>query len=449
MGLTRIKKGFDIPLAGAPDQSTVCTRAVKTVALLGEDYVGMRPTMLVKPGDKVKLGDVVLVDKKTEGVKYTSPGAGEVVAINRGDKRAFLSLVVRLEGSDEVTFAAHTDEALASLGREAAHTQLIDSGQWTALRRRPFSKVADPASVPHAIFVNAMDTNPLAPHMAPMLAGQEKNFVRGLRVVSALTDGSVFVCRHPDLKLPEIDIPRVRVEEFSGPHPAGLVGTHIHFLDPVYRGKSVWHLGIQDVIAWGHLFATGRIMTDRIVSIGGPTVKHPHLVKTRMGASIAELIEGELEDADNRVISGSVLSGRKTDEARAYLGRYHQQITVLAEGKKREFLGWLGPMFNAVSIKNLAMSKLLYGTKFKLTTSANGSRRTLIPHGNYDEVFPLDLLPNFLIRALATYDLEDGEKLGILELDEEDLALCTFSCTSKMDFGPILRENLTIFEKEG
>jgi len=449
MGLTEIKKGFNIPLAGTPDQSTIHTKDVQSVALLGEDYVGMRPTMLVQPGDKVKLGDLVLVDKKTEGVKYTAPGTGEVVAINRGAKRAFLSLVIRLEGNEEVTFDAHADDAIAGLDRETVKTQLIDSGQWTALRTRPFSKVADPAVVPHSIFVNMMDTNPLAPDMAQVIAGQDQNLQRGLQIVSKLTDGTVFVCKHPDLRLSDLNVERVQIEDFSGPHPAGLVGTHIHFLDPVHRGKMVWHLGVQDVIAWGHLFATGHIMTDRIVSIGGPTVKHPQLVKTRLGASLTDLLDGELEDAENRIISGSVLSGRKGDDARSFLGRYHQQITALAEGRKRELLGWIGPMFNAVTIKNMALSKLLFGTKFKLTTTTNGSRRSLVPHGNYEDVMPLDILPTFLIRALATYDIEDAEKLGILELDEEDLALCTFSCTSKMDFGPILRENLTTFEKEG
>ena len=449
MGLTRTKKGLDLPIAGSPDQSTIHTKSVQSVALLGEDYVGMRPTMLVQPGDKVKLGDTVLVDKKTEGVKYTAPGAGEVVAVNRGAKRAFLSLVIRLEGNDEVTFDAHGDDAIAGLDRETAKTQLIDSGQWTALRTRPYSKVADPAVVPHSIFVNVMDTNPLAPNMAKVIAGQEQNFLRGLKIVSKLTDGTIFVCKDLDLDLPNMDVDRVQVEEFTGPHPAGLVGTHIHFLDPVHRGKMVWHLGVQDVIAWGHLFATGKIMTDRIISIGGPTVKHPQLVKTRMGASLTDLLDGKLEDVENRIISGSVLSGRKGDEARSFLGRYHQQVTALQEGRKRELLGWLGPLTDVVTVKNMALSKLFFGTKFKLTTSTNGSLRTLVPHGNYEEVMPLDLLPTFLIRALATYDLEDAEKLGLLELDEEDLALCTFSCTSKMDFGPILRENLTIFEKEG
>jgi Na+-transporting NADH:ubiquinone oxidoreductase subunit A len=449
MGLTRIKKGFDLPIAGTPNQSTIHTKNVTSVALLGEDYIGMRPTMLVQPGDKVKLGDVVLVDKKMEGVKYTAPGSGEVVAVNRGAKRAFLSLVIRLEGNDEVEFGAHSDDALANLDRETVKTQLIDSGQWTAWRARPFSKAADPKGVPHSIFVNVMDTNPLAPAMAQVIAGQEQNFLRGLQIVSKLTDGVIFVCKDPDLKLPQIDVDRVQVEEFSGPHPAGLVGTHIHFLDPVSRGKVVWHLGVQDVIAWGHLFATGHILTDRIVSIAGPTVKHPQLVKTRLGASLTDLVEGELVDVENRIVSGSVLSGRKSDDARCYLGRYHQQVTVLEEGRKRELLGWLGPMFDVVTIKNLALSKLFFGNKFNLTTSTNGSRRSLVPHGNYDEVVPLDILPTFLIRALATYDIEGAEKLGILELDEEDLALCTFSCTSKMDFGPLLRENLTIFEKEG
>ena len=450
MGLTIIKEGLDIPISGVPDQSSVQdSKPVETVALLGEDYVGMRPTIVAQVGDRVKLGDVLFTDKKIEGVLYTSPGAGEVIAVNRGAKRAFLSTVIRLDGDDEVSFESHSEDAIGNLDRDAVKKQLIESGQWTALRTRPFSKVANPVTEVSSIFVNAMDTSPLAPDMAQVLAGQEKNFATGLEIVSKLTNGTIFVCRDPELDLPEIQADRVQVEEFSGPHPAGLVGTHIHFLDPVNQNKTVWHLGLQDVIAWGHLFLTGHIMTDRVVAVGGPTVKHPQLVRARMGASLADLTDGDLEDVENRMVSGSVLSGRKGDEGRGFLGRYHQQVTVLEEGNKREFLGWLTPGLEFFTIKNLALSKLLYGEKIKLNTSTNGSPRALVPHGSYDEVMPLDILPNFLIRALVTRDLDDAEKLGILELDEEDLALCTFSCSSKMDFGPILRENLTTIEKEG
>ena len=450
MALTKIKQGLDLPISGVPDQSTIQNgKPVQTVALLGEDYVGMRPTIVAQVGDRVKLGDVLFTDKKMEGVLYTSPGAGEVISINRGIKRAFLSTVIRLEGNDEVTFESHREDEIDNLDRETVKEQLISSGQWTALRTRPFSKVADPETEARSIFVNAMDTNPLSPDMARVLAGQEKNFALGLKIVSKLVDGTVFVCRDPELDLPEIDDDRVQIEEFSGPHPAGLVGTHIHFLDPVHRNKTVWHIGLQDVIAWGHLFTTGRIMTERVVALSGPTVKHPKLIRTRMGASIMDVVEGELENVENRIISGSVLSGRKADEARAFLGRYHQQITALEEGNKRAFLGWVTPGLEFFTIKNLALSKMFFGQRLKLNTSTNGSHRALVPHGNYDDVMPLDILPNFLIRALVTYDLDDAEKLGILELDEEDLSLCTFSCSSKMDFGPILRENLTEIEKEG
>jgi len=344
MALTKIKQGLDLPISGVPDQSTVQNgKPVQTVALSGEDYVGMRPTIVAQVGDRVKLGDVLFTDKKMEGVLYTSPGAGEVIAINRGIKRAFLSTVIRLEGNDEVTFESHREDAIDNLDRETVKEQLISSGQWTALRARPFSKVADPATEARSIFVNAMDTNPLSPDMARVLAGQERNFALGLKIVSKLVDGTVFVCRDPELDLPEIDDDRIQVEEFSGPHPAGLVGTHIHFLDPVHRNKTVWHIGLQDVIAWGHLFTTGRIMTERVVALSGPTVKHPKLIRTRLGASIMDLVEGELENVENRVISGSVLSGRKADETRAFLGRYHQQITALEEGNKRAFLGWITP----------------------------------------------------------------------------------------------------------
>ncbi|KAA3609258.1 MAG: Na(+)-translocating NADH-quinone reductase subunit A [Calditrichaeota bacterium] len=448
MGLTKLKKGLDLPINGAPEEAVFEGTSVSQVALVGDDYVGMKPTMAVKIGDTVKLGQLLFTDKKMEGVKFTSPGAGKIVAINRGEKRIFQSVVVELEGDAEVTFKSYPVAKLASLKADAVREQLIESGLWTALRARPFSKIANPTETPHSIFVTAMDTNPHAPAIKNMLAEREDDFVNGLEILRKLTDGKIFVCKSPGDNVPTGSVDVV-VEEFAGPHPAGLVGTHIHFLDPVHRAKTVWHIGLQDVIAFGLLFTTGRLFTERIVSFAGPTVKHPRHLKTRQGALLDDLTNGELKEVENRLISGSVLSGRTAVGPFSFLGRYHQQISALEEGREREFFGWLAPGNNAHSLKNIVISKFFFGKKFDFTTSANGSHRAIVPNGNYEAVVPLDVQPTYLLRALAVKDLEEAEKLGALELDEEDLALSTYACPSKNDFGPILRDNLTIIEKEG
>ena len=416
---------------------------------MGGDYVDMKPTMAVKVGDAVKLGQVLFTNKKLPAVRYTAPGSGKVVAINRGAKRVFLSLVIELEGDDEITFKAYPEAEFGSLDREKVVELLVESGLWTALRVRPFSKVADPENTPHSIFVTAMDTNPCAPLIEKTLEGNEKHFKNGLKIISRLTGGKIYLCKAPGASIPVAETASISVEEFSGPHPAGNVGTHIHFLDPVYRNKRVWYINAQDVVAVGVVFATGRLHVDRIISLGGSAVKKPRLLKTRIGASIEDLTNGELVDGDNRVISGSVYSGNIAQGATAFLGRYHNQVFVLPEGREREMFGWLYPGLNLYSVKNIVLSKFFPNKKFDFNTSLNGDYRSIVPIGSYEKVMPLDILPTFLLRALAVDDVEEAEKLGCLELDEEDLALCTFVCPSKIDHGTALRRNLTLIEKEG
>jgi len=447
--MIKIKRGLNLPITGEPEQSLSGEKQPKTVAILGEDYVGMKPTMAVKVGDKVKLGQVLFMDKKMPSVKYTSPGAGKVLAINRGAKRAFLSLVVELEGHDEITFQSFSGEKLSSLDRENAIDVLVDSGMWTSFRARPFGKVANPDVTPHSIFVTAMDTNPLAPSIEKTLEGKEKDFSAGLLVISRLTGGRLYVCKSPGAKIPTAEVDSLVVEEFAGAHPAGNAGTHIHFLDAAGRNKTVWHIQAQDVAAIGYLFTTGKLNMERIISLGGPFVKNPRLIKTRIGAAIKDLTLDELKDGEHRIVSGSVLSGRTAFGERAFLGRYHQQVSALPEGKNRKFLGWLSPGMNLYSVKNIVFSKLSHSKKFDFNTSTNGGQRSIIPVGSYEKVMPLDIQPTFLLRSLAVDDVEEAEKLGCLELSEEDLALCTYVCPSKIDHGAALRRNLTLIEKEG
>ncbi len=442
----KIKKGLDLPIAGAPEQTISDGPAVGQVAVVGPDYHQMRPTMMVQEGDAVKLGQVLFEDKKNPGVVYTAPGAGTVAAINRGAKRALQSVVIELSGSDEDAFEVHAN--LADLSREQVRDALVAAGLWPALRTRPYSKVPEIDSAPHSLFVTAIDTNPLAADPRVVLNAHQEDFNKGLTALAKLTDGDVFVCQAVGGSALAGN-GKVQTAEFGGPHPAGLVGTHIHFLDPVGADKTVWYINYQDVIAVGKLLSTGKLWVERVVALGGPAVNKPRLLRTRLGARISDLLAGETAEGEKRVISGSVLSGRAAAGPFDFLGRYHLQISVLAEGREREFLGWQKPGFDKFSIKNVFAAKLSPGKLFNFTTSTEGSERAMVPIGSYESVMPLDILPTFLLRALIVGDTDQAQALGCLELDEEDLGLCTFVCPGKYEYAPMLRHNLERIEKEG
>lgn len=448
--MIRIRKGLDLPIAGEPVQSVEDGPPLGRVGLLGDDYVGMKPTMAVAEGDRVKLGQLLFTDKKNPAARYTSPGCGTVAAVNRGAKRKFLSIVIELDGDEQQEFTSFRDRDLTTLSRETVRENLIDSGLWTAFRTRPYSKVPLADDAPRSIFVTAMDTNPLAARPEFIIQEAGPHFEYGLHAVRHLTDGRVFLCKEAGTSLPGEDLDFLSVEEFAGPHPAGLPGTHIHFLDPVGEKRRVWHVGYQDVIAIGRLFSTGRLHTERIVSLAGPVVRQPRLLRTRLAANLTELMRDELQEGDNRVISGSVLSGRRVAPPVDFLGRYHLQVSALRESRQREFLGWQKPGVNKFSITRAFASAFLgRGKKFALTTSQEGSPRAMVPIGSYEKVVPLDVIPTFLLRALIVGDTEQARDLGCLELDEDDLALCTFVCPGKYEYGPMLREALARIEKEG
>jgi Na+-transporting NADH:ubiquinone oxidoreductase subunit A len=446
--MIKVKKGLRIPIAGEPEQSITVGSAPRAVALVGDDYVGMKPAFAVSEGDRVKLGQLLFSDRRNPGIGYTSPGSGTVQAIHRGKKRRFLSIEITLDGEDAEEFAPCEAAALTP---EIARERLIQTGMWTALRTRPYSKVPAADASPHSIFVTAIDTNPLAADPSIAIGEQPDDFVLGLRALTHLTEGKVFLCHAEGTEIPGRDLPGVSAACFSGPHPAGCVGTHIHFLDPVSMGKTVWYIGYQDVIAIGLLFRTGRISVDRIVSLAGPSVEEPRLVRTRVGACLDDLVEGQLHDGDHRVVSGSVLSGRTAAPPVNFLGRYHNQISVLPEGRQREFFGWALPGLKKFSTTRSFASFWLGSDRkpMEFNTSTGGSKRAMVPIGVYEKVMPLDILPTQLLRSLIVGDTEQAQELGCLELDEEDLALCTFVCPSKYDYGPLLRETLTTIEQEG
>ena len=442
MGAHRIKKGLDLPISGAPEQRISDAPEITRVALLGDDYNGLRARLQVEEGQTVRRGQLLFEDRSTPGVRYTAPGAGRVVAIHRGRRRALQSLVIQLDSTeDQVEFESAPGDVRA---------RLLESGLWTSLRTRPFSRVPAPDATPHAIFVNAMDTQPLAALPERVIGERRADFERGLRELATLTEGTTYLCVAADSELPQwIDAP-VSLETFEGPHPAGTAGVHIHLLAPVSRGRVVWSVGYQDVIAIGALFRTGRLCVDRVIALAGPPVRRPRLVRSRIGASTEAHTAGELEPGEVRVITGSVLSGKKAwGPAFGFVGRYHLQISALREGREREFMGWATPGARRFSVLPVFVSRLLRRRTFDFTTSTYGSQRPIVPIGTYERVMPMDILATYLLRALAVGDTEQAEKLGALELDEEDLALCTFVDAGKADFGPMLRRNLEWLEREG
>ena len=452
----KAKRGLDLPITGKPTGNEIKPVSCSKVALLAADYVGMKPSMKVKVGDEVKRGQVLFEDRKNPGVLFTAPGAGTVTAVNRGARRALQSVVIDLNatdgtGEDEISYAAFEDAGGKDLNREKLVQLLVESGMWTAIRMRPFSKVPAPDSTPAAIFITAMDSNPLAPLPEDVVNGNEGLLEAGLKAIVTLADGKpVHFCKSEGSKFSGNMPAEITVQKFSGKHPAGTVGFHIHKVMPVNRTRVAWYLGYQDVVAIGGLVQTGKLHLERVVSVAGPAATSPGLVKTRVGASMDELVDDLKKDGDVAVISGSVFNGRiATGDIFGYLGKYHNQVSLLQNDKSRRFLGWLAPGFNRFSVTRLFGAALTPGKKFAFTTDRFGGHRTLVPFGTYDKVMAFDLMPVFLLRAILSMDLESAEQLGALELDEEDLALLTFVCPSKNEYGDALREVLTQIEKEG
>lgn len=452
----RLKKGLDIPLAGAPGAHIDASPVVSRVAHIGYDCVGVKrlPSLEIEVGEHVRLGQPITRRKAYRQVAATAPASGVIEAIHRGPRRALESIVIRLDqpraGDDPLpppaeqeTFNAYAEAELDGLNREQVRENLLAAGAWLGFRTRPFSMIPPPDSSPAALFVTAIDSHPLAPDPALVIAAAGAAFADGLRVISKLSDGPRYCCQRPGVALPVPAACGFQVAEFAGPHPAGLPGTHIHLLAPASLAHQVWHIGYQDVIAIGRLFRSGCIDPTRIIALAGPMVANPRLIRTRLGASTNELVRDELNSRhEARVISGSVLSGRHAVGSSAFLGRFHNQLTVLAEGRERELFGWLKPGRGRYSALNIFWSRRAKGETLPLGTSQHGSPRAMVPIGAYERVMPLDLLPTPLLRALLVDDIDTAEQLGALELDEEDLALCSFVDCGKHDFGPVLRRNL-------
>jgi Na+-transporting NADH:ubiquinone oxidoreductase subunit A len=444
--MIKIKKGLNLPISGEPGKQ-IKQIAITTLGLVGSDYLDLKPRFLVKAGDVVRRGQPLFFDQRTPRVLFTSPAAGHVTAIHRGERRRFEALEIHANRQESVSFARYRLSDLSALPRETIVEQILASGLWPSLRTRPYNKIPAPESEPHSIFVTLMDSHPLAPDVGTVIQGGTEDLQWGLTVLRSLTQGKIFVCKSPDLEIPPAA--GITIQNFAGPHPAGLPGTHIHFLDPVGSQKTVWFCGYQDVMAIGHLFRQGLYQSERVISVAGPAVREPHHVRVPLGASLKEITRGQLHAGDIRIISGSVFNGRRLEGAEAFLGRYHQQVIALHEGKERELLGWQMPGFNKYSVKRVFASLLRPGRKFPLTTSTGGSPRALVPIGSYEQVMPLDIEATFLLRSLLIEDSESAQQLGALELDEDDVGLLTFVCPTKTDYAILLRRCLRTIEKEG
>jgi Na+-transporting NADH:ubiquinone oxidoreductase subunit A len=442
----KIKKGLDIPIKGEPERAISDGANVKTVAAVATDVWGIRPRMAVQVGDSVRLGQVLYHDKRNPDVPFTAPGAG---AVNRGARRALQSVVIRLEGDDAESFESWPAAELATLDQEKIRSNLVASGLWTTLRTRPYSRIPAPDAKPAAIFVTAIDTNPLAIDPAFFIEQDAEAFENGLTVLSGIADCPVYLCTAPDsgIRCPQGE--QFRHAEFEGPHPAGLVGTHIHFLEPVGKTKTVWHIGYQHVMSFGKLFTTGRLPTERLITLCGPMALRPRILRTRIGANTMELLKGETAPGNLRVISGSALGGHRAAGPLAYLSRYQTQLTVLEEDRSREFLAWMLPGANRYSQTRAFAGTLAHRGRFPMTTTQNGSPRAMVSTGAFESLMPLDILATPLLKALLVEDTDRAQQLGCLELAEEDLALCSFVCNGKHDYGAYLRMNLNEIEVNG
>ncbi len=443
-----LRKGLDLPVEGAPNQTISPGANVETVAVLGADYLNLKPRLKVQEGDNIGAGAPIFFDKDTPDVLVTSPVSGRVKAINRGQRRVLISVEIEIDdtAAQPIDFSktgnAETTEGITE--------RLCASGLWTSFRTRPYSRVPSPDTRPGAIFVNAMDTEPHAPDPQIIIAEATEAFETGLKTLTKLGETPVFLCGEKGADIPGGDIAGVEQAAFSGPHPAGLSGTHIHFLKPSNAQRTVWTIGYQDVIAIGRLFETGMLNAQRIVSLSGPLATNPRLVRTVMGASLLDLTDGERTEDEARIISGSILSGYASHVAEgAYLGRYARQITVIKEDRDQTIAGWIRPWTSKFAVQPVLLSALFGKKAYPMSSNLNGGRRAMVPTGIFEDLMPQDYLPTQLLRSLLVMDTDTAQALGALELDEEDLALASFACPAKYEYGLALRDCLTKIEKEG
>ncbi len=447
----KLKKGFNINLAGKPQKVVAEPRRSETFTIKPADFPGIiRPKVTVREGDTVKAGTPVLFDKKMNQVMYAAPVSGEVVEIVRGEKRKLLGIKILADKELEYeTFKEYSASEIAGLSREQAQEGMLKSGVWPQLLQRPFGIVANPEDTPKSIFISTFDTNPLAPDYDVLLKGQASYFEAGVEILKKFTLGKVNVGVNADAEVSPVfsNGKGVQVTKFSGAHPAGNVGVHIHHVDPIGKGDIVWTIDPYGVVQIGKLFLKGIYDASKIIALTGSEVKEPQYYPTYIGACIDKIVDGKIKQGHVRYISGNVLTGEKIAPA-GYVGFYHHQITVIPEGDQYEFLGWLKPTTDKLSFhRALGLLSFLNPKKeYVLTTNTLGEERAFVQTGIFEKVLPMDILPEYLIKAIMAEDYDDMEALGIYEVVEEDLALCEFIDVSKHDIQAILREGINLIK---
>jgi Na+-transporting NADH:ubiquinone oxidoreductase subunit A len=445
------KLGLDLPISGSPEQRVYDGPNPTEVALIAADFNGLKPKMLTNEGSVVERGTPLFCHKDDPNVMYVSPCKGIVKTINRGARRVLESVVIEVKDASDKGIKYLDPNKAASSSVDEIKSSLQTSGLWTSFSTRPYSKVPSATAKPHAIYVTAMESEPLSPDASVVINRKSEVFSLGIQFISKLTTGKIHVCKKYKSALPDLEkIDNVEIHSFAGPHPSGLAGTHMHFIEAPSATKTMWSIGYQDVIAIGELFKTGYLNSDRIISLAGPMAKRPRLVKVLSGIAIREITENEIMiHSAYRVISGSVLTGRNAEASFAYLGRYARQITIIEEDTKKIPFGWIRPQPNKYSAMPVLASAFLKSKFFNLTSNLNGGRRAMVPTGVFETLMPQDVLPTQLLRSLLLLDTDTAQNLGALELDEEDVALCTFECPAKYEYGQALRESLQKIEKEG
>ncbi len=447
--LIKIKKGLDLHLAGEASPILMNAKQADLFAVKPTDYHGVMPKLVAKVGTKVKAGEVLFHDKAKPEVIFPSPVSGEVVEVVRGERRKLLAIVVKAD--ENIEYATFNKTDLAKADAEAVKAVMLEAGVWQYIKQRPFDIIASKDDTPRDIFISSFDSSPLAPNNQFILTGQEDALQAGIDALAKLTKGKVHIGVNGNTASKSVrKMKNAEIQEFVGPHPAGNVGTQIHKIAPINKGDKVWTVNIQDVLIIGRLFLEGKYDASRIVALCGSEVEKPAHYKVIAGTAIAPLVEGQIKDEENvRYISGSVLSGEKIS-AKGFLGAYDNQITVIPEKGEADFMGWGMPAFDKFSVHNTVGSKLIGKVKSVWTMDArmNGEERGLVMSNEYDKVFPMDILPEYLLKAIITKDIDKMEQLGVYEIVPEDFALCEVVCTSKIDVQNRVRQGLDFLIQE-
>jgi Na+-transporting NADH:ubiquinone oxidoreductase subunit A len=455
MAVFRLRQGYDVPIAGAPATDVVTAPQPRTVAVQPGEFRGIKARLLVTEGDRVKAGTPLFHAKRNEAQVFTAPVSGKVSELHgivRGAKRALLSIVIEVDQEDaHETFDSYSAGELATLDREKALSQLLQSGLLAAFRQRPFGHVANPEQLPRDIFVSAIETAPLAADPNIIVAGNEDAFQAGLDVLTRLTDGKVHLATdgaRSDQSQAFSGARNVEVHRFSGKHPAGVVGVHIHHIAPIrHRDDVVWTISVQGVIMVGRLFLEGRVNARTVVALGGTSATERKHYQTVVGASAASIVQSNVADEEIRWISGDVLTGKKI-EPNGHVGFYENTLTLMPESVSSDFMGWMLPGHDKPSRYRTIVSAFMKGVRFRMDTKVNGGHRAFFATGAYESVLPMKILPMFLFKSIMAEDIEEMQGLGLLEITEEEVALCEYICPSKTEIQKLVRDGLELVCRE-